>query len=710
MDAKALRRISFAGMLVSLGIVYGDIGTSPLYTMNAIINYAGGLNQTTPEYVIGSISLIFWTLMIVTTIKYVIIAMQADNNNEGGIFALYALVRDRGKWLVIPALIGGAALLADGTLTPAVTVTSAIEGLKGHKFGPITFSQHQTTILIITTVILVILFMVQRFGTGAIGRSFGPIMVLWFGFLAVGGLINIAAYPAIFTALLPHHAILLLFSSHNKAGIFILGGVFLATTGAEALYSDMGHVGKRNIYATWPLVYASLILNYLGQGAWMITHAKDTAFAHSTSVNPFYSMLPNAWRLPAILIAAMAAIIASQALITGSFTLVSEAIGLKFLPRMVVKHPSNIRNQIYIATVNWLLCIITLSVVWYFGSSEAMEAAYGLAITITMLMTTLLLFEYISMKVNGILAFFVSGFFFVIETVFFLASAAKFVHGGYVTCVILMAILAVMYIWYFGNKRRQHYETESEYVSLLDYREQLESLSKDDNIPLFASNVVYMTDIKDDYEIKRSTMYSILDKGPKRAKVYWFVTVNETDSPFESTYTVDMMGTDNIVNVQLYLGFRRTQSVSIYLHQIVDHLIEQGLIESQNPKYSTMKNKQVGGFKFIIINEEPADLANSAIKTSDRRIIAARIFLQNITASPVDWYGLEFSSVVEETAPLFIALNRDNYLVQRKIIHAAHKPTHTSPAKKQHDGKKLPHLPHLRHHQKDKKNQNNDEE
>ncbi|KRN89554.1 KUP/HAK/KT family potassium transporter [Ligilactobacillus ceti] len=669
MDAKALKRISFAGMLVSLGIVYGDIGTSPLYTMNAIINYAGGLQNTTPEYVIGSISLIFWTLMLVTTIKYVIIAMQADNHNEGGIFALYALVRHRAKWLVIPALIGGAALLADGTLTPAVTVTSAIEGLKGQQFGPFSFSHNQGTVLIIVTIILLILFMVQRFGTGVIGRSFGPIMILWFGFLAVGGIINISAYPQVFSALLPHHAIMLLVSPYNKAGIFILGGVFLATTGAEALYSDMGHVGKKNIYATWPFVYAALILNYLGQGAWMITHAHDAQFASSQGVNPFYSMLPDAWRLPAIAIAAMAAIIASQALITGSYTLVSEAIGLKFLPKMVIKHPSNVKNQIYIGTVNWLLCIITLGVVWFFRSSEHMEAAYGLAITITMLMTTLLLFEYIAMKLNRVVAFIIAAFFFMIESVFFLASIAKFVHGGYVTCLILFVILAVMYIWYFGNKRRESYEGDSEYVSLLDYCDQLEALSQDETIPLYSTNVVYMTKIKNDYEIKRNTMYSILDKGPKRAKVYWFVTVNETDEPFESTYTVDMMGTNNIVNVQLYLGFRRTQSVSVYLHQIIDQLTSQGILEPQNPKYSTMKNRKVGGFKFIIITEEPADLSNSPIKTADRRLIASRIFLQNITASPVDWFGLEFSNVVEETSPLFIALHKDTYLVQRKIYH-----------------------------------------
>ena len=669
MNSKALNRITLGGMVIALGIVYGDIGTSPLYVMNAIINDAGGLRNVTHEYIIGSISLIFWTLMLITTIKYVLIAMRADNKGEGGIFTLFALVRKYGKWLVFPALIGGAALLADGTLTPAVTVTSAVEGLKGQKIGSFVFSNDQSTVLIITTVILLALFMIQRFGTGAIGKSFGPVMVVWFGFLAIAGIANITRHPEVISALLPQHAIMLLFSPQNKAGIFILGGVFLATTGAEALYSDMGHVGRRNIYATWPLVYAALTLNYLGQGAWMMDNLSNPKYAVTKAVNPMYSMLPDHWRIFAIVIATLAAIIASQALITGSYTLVSEAIGLKFLPRMVVKHPSNVRNQIYIAAVNWILCLITLSVVWYFRSSEHMEAAYGLAITITMLMTTVLLYEFIEHHISRAMAILMSGFFLTIETVFFLASVVKFVHGGYVTFIILMLILGVMYVWYFGNKRRELYETESEYVSLKEYIPQLEELSKDDSEPYFTSNLVYMTKIKGDYLIKRSTMYSILDKGPKRAKVYWFVTVNETSQPFESTYSVDMMGTKNIVNVQLYLGFRRTQSVSVYLRQIVNKLIDQGVLASQTPKYSTMKNRKVGGFKFVIINEEPADLTNSDIRPRDRRLIAGRILLQNITASPIAWYGLEFSSVTEESTPLFNTRSKNEYLVQRKIYN-----------------------------------------
>jgi KUP system potassium uptake protein len=668
---KKLEKISFAGALVTLGIVYGDIGTSPLYVMNALIGDAGKMGNISPDYVIGSISLIFWTLMIITTLKYVVIAMQADNKGEGGIFALYALVRKNSKWLIWPALIGGAAILADGTLTPAVTVTSAIEGLKKQHLGPVVFSNSQHNVLIITTVILLVLFIIQRFGTGVIGKSFGPVMILWFGFLAVFGIVNLINYPMILKAISPYYAIKILFSPVNKAGIFILGSVFLATTGAEALYSDMGHVGRKNIYATWPLVYGALFLNYLGQGAWVINHAQDDAFKRMSDINPFYEMLPGHWRLFGIVVATLAAIIASQALITGSYTLVDEAIGLKFLPRLVVKHPSNVKNQIYIATVNWILCIITISVVWFFGSSQKMEAAYGLAITITMLMTTVLLHEFLNKHLNKGTALIIALFFGFIELIFLISSLVKFIHGGYVTLTIMLGILYIMWLWYFGNKRREHYEKESEYVSLLDYRDQLSKLSADNTIPLFTTNLVYMTKIKGDYQIKRSTMYSILDKQPKRAKVYWFVTVNETNAPYESNYTVDLLETHNVVNIQLYLGFRKSQSVSIYLHQIVNHLVEQGILEPQIPTYSTERQRKVGDFKFVIINEQPADLVVSdQLKALDKRLIGGRIYLQNITASPVKWYGLEFSNVVEESTPLFIARRKDDYLVQRGIIHA----------------------------------------
>lgn len=665
---KRTSSLSVLGMLITLGIVYGDIGTSPLYVMNSIINSAGTMSDAKPEYIIGSVSLIFWTLMLITTIKYVLIAMKADNNNEGGIFALYALVRSKGKWLIIPALIGGSALLADGTLTPAVTVTSAIEGIKGQKFGNFVFSNKQSDVLIIVTIILLTVFIIQKFGTDKIGRSFGPIMLIWFSFIGISGLINMTSNLSVLKALSPIYAIKVLFSPVNKAGIFILGSVFLATTGAEALYSDMGQVGKHNIYATWPFVYSMLILNYLGQAAWVISNYQNSQYKNITGINPFYEMLPTEFKIFAIVIATLAAIIASQALITGSFTLVQEAIGLKILPRLKVNFPGQVQSQLYIESVNWMLCAITISIVWGFRTSDHMEAAYGLAITLTMLMTTLLLHQFLLAKHHRIFAnIFLVGF-FTLESMFLLSSLVKFVHGGYVTVMITLVILAVMVIWYFGNKRRDAYMAESENVSLLDYIPQLEKLSDDSSIPTYSTNLVYMLKMEKNYTVKRSIIYSILDQSPKRAKVYWFITVNQTNAPYECNYTIDMMHTRNVVSVQLNLGFKKSQHVNIYIRQIINSLINQHIIDNQTPTYSMVPNRQVGSFKFVIQNQQFQDLgAQDYMSSLDRMLIGGRLLLQNITLSPALWYGLEFSDVVEEKVPLFLGSHYDQYLTEAKV-------------------------------------------
>lgn len=666
---KRMSSLSTLGMLITLGIVYGDIGTSPLYVMNAIINDAGTMADTRPEYILGSVSLIFWTLMLITTLKYVLIAMKADNNNEGGIFALYALVKTK-KWLIIPALIGGSALLADGTLTPAVTVTSAMEGVKGQQFGNFIFSNKQSTVLVIVTIILLTIFIIQKFGTEKIGRSFGPIMLIWFSFIGLAGLFNLLGNLSVLKALSPVYAIKVLFSPVNKIGIFILGSVFLATTGAEALYSDMGQVGKHNIYATWPFVYTMLMLNYLGQAAWVIANFQNKQYNHISGINPFYEMLPSDFKIFAIIIATLAAIIASQALITGSYTLVQEAIGLKILPRLKVKFPGKVQSQLYIESVNWLLCAITISIVWGFGTSEHMEAAYGLAITLTMLMTTLLLHQFLIMKKHPLGANIFLVVFFAIEGLFLISSLVKFIHGGYVTVIITMAILAIMVIWYFGNKRRDAHMAESENVNLLDFIPQLEKLSQDSSIPTYATNLVYMTKLGKDYSIKRSIIYSILDQDPKRAKVYWFITVNQTAAPYECNYSVDMMNTRNVVNVTLNLGFKKSQHVNIYIRQIINSLLDKKIIDQQAPTYSMMPNRRVGSFKFVIQNQQFQDLGAQVYMSGlDRMLIGGRLLLQNITVPPALWYGLEFSDVVEEKVPLFLGNHTDQYLTEKEIRH-----------------------------------------
>ncbi|WP_334097999.1 KUP/HAK/KT family potassium transporter [Lactobacillus acetotolerans] len=650
MDRKR-KRITMAGLLITIGIVYGDIGTSPLYVMKSILEGNGGLATASRELIVGSISLILWTVTLLTTVKYVMIALNATNHGEGGIFALYALVRKRAKWLVIPALVGGAALLADGTLTPAVTVTTSIEGLKKMKFGANIPVPNQSVVIAITIVILLLLFSIQRMGTSIIGKAFGPIMFVWFTFLGLTGIANMSHDWSILEALNPVWAIRILFSPANKVGIFILGSIFLATTGAEALYSDVGHVGKGNIRGSWPYVFICLALNYLGQGVWIL---QNTNYKGSgAEINPFFTSMPASLRMFAVILATVAAIIASQALITGSFTLVSEASGLKFLPRMNINYPTTEQGQIYIPSVNKMLCVATIAIVFFFQTSEHMEAAYGLSITVTMLMTTLLLFEYLGKKKRPFILrlcfLLIFGF---IETMFLISSLTKFLHGGYVTVLIAGFIGVIMFIWYFGNKVRDQHEETNAYVRLDEYTDMLTDLSHDDDYPTYATNLVYMAKVKYNKFIKREILYSILDKRPKRARAYWFVTVNVTNEPFTAKYAVNTYGTKNVINVQLYLGFKKQTSVNVYLRQIVHDLIADGTIEAQPQEYTTSPGREVGDFSFVIVNDVVSPLTK--LQGYEKWIVQARVWLQNLSSNPATWFGLEYADTVVERVPLIL--------------------------------------------------------
>lgn len=664
MNNDVRKKVTLAGLLVSIGIVYGDIGTSPLYVMKAIVNENGGIANVNREYIVGSISLILWTITLLTTVKYVLIALKATNHGEGGIFSLYALVRKKAKWLVLPALIGGAALLADGTLTPAVTVTTAIEGLKNMKFGNDIPVPNQNSVLIITIIILLFLFSIQRMGTSIIGKTFGPIMLIWFTFLGLTGAMNLSHDLSLLEALNPVLAVKILFSPANKVGVLILGAVFLATTGAEALYSDVGHVGKGNIMASWPYVFVCLALNYLGQGVWILEN--PNYHAGNTDFNPFFEALPSQWKFFAIILATLAAIIASQALITGSFTLVSEASGLKFLPRMKIIYPSTEQGQIFIPSINKMLCAATIGIVFLFKTSEHMEAAYGLAITVTMLMTTILLFEYLSLKKVNILLRLVFLFLFgAIESMFLISSLAKFLHGGYVTVIIAAFIGAIMYIWYFGNKVRDKREAKNAYVRLDEYTSMLSNLSHDDSVPLYATNLVYMAKVKYNKFIKRDMLYSILDKRPKRAHAYWFVTVNVTNEPFTAEYAVNTYGTKNVINVQLYLGFKQQQKVNVYLRQIVHDLIKDGTIESQPQEYTTTPGRDVGDFKFVIVNDVISP--QTQLNTCEKWLVESRVWLQNLSSNPAVWFGLEYADTVVERVPLILGSQNIKSIQRTKL-------------------------------------------
>ncbi|AAV42067.1 K+ uptake protein [Lactobacillus acidophilus NCFM] len=610
----------------------------------------GGIGNVNREFIIGSISLVLWTVTLLTTLQTVIIALKATNHGEGGIFALYTLVRKRAKWLVLPALIGGAAILADGTLTPAVTVTTAIEGLKGLQLGGGVPVSSQSMVIAITVLILLVLFSIQKMGTSIIGKAFGPIMFVWFTFLGVIGLINMSGDWSILQAINPVYAIKLLFSPYNKAGIFILGSIFLATTGAEALYSDVGHVGKKNIIGSWPFVFVCLSLNYFGQGVWILNNPTYRP-ADGGVLNPFYEMIPSDFRLAAIILATIAAVIASQALITGSFTLVAEASGLKFLPRMKIDYPSTEKGQIYIPSINKGICVATIAIVLYFQTSAHMEAAYGLSITISMLMTTILLYEWLAMKkVNPVWNWIFLIFFGVLDIMFMISSLTKFTHGGYVSLFIAGAIGFIMYVWYYGNKIRDKREARNAYVRLDEYTDMLTNLSHDENYPTYATNLVYMANVKYNKFIKREILYSILDKRPKRAKAYWFVTVNVTNEPFTAEYAVNTYGTKNVINIQLYLGFKKQTSVNVYIRQIVHDLIADGTIEPQPQEYTTTPGRDVGDFSFVIVNDVISP--QTQLIGYEKWLVEARVRLQNLSSNPASWFGLEYADTVIERVPL----------------------------------------------------------
>jgi len=643
-------KLTLGGMLVTLGIVYGDIGTSPLYVMKSIIEGNGGLENISETFILGVLSLIFWTITILTTIKYVVITLNADNKGEGGIFSLYTLVRSRAKWLIIPAMIGGSALLADGMLTPAVTVTSAVEGLEIiPKFNSL-FGSNQNIIITIVIAILFILFFIQHFGTDIIGKMFGPIMLIWFCTLAFFGIINLSHDWTLLRALSPYYAINTLFSSENKLGFFILGGVFLSSTGAEALYSDLGHVGKKNIYGSWPFVKICLILNYFGQGAWILSAKKNPALLNIEGLNPFFRMVPDKLLIFSVVISTFAAIIASQALISGSFTLASEAIKLNLFPRLHIKYPSSSKGQLYMPSVNKVLCIVCIGIVLFFRSSDSMEAAYGLAITVTMLMTTILLFNYLlKHKVSPIIAISMLIFFGICEISFFIANIVKFMHGGYVAVLIALAILSLMYIWIQGHYIKIRL---LQYVQIEDYKKQLNLLRQDIDRPKHATNLVYLTNSEHTKKIERNIMYSILDKRPKKADVYWFVNIVVTDNPYDAEYEIETFGTSYIVKVQLRLGFRVDQRLNVYLRQISTELVKSGEINIQSRNYTIMPDRKVGDFRFTLIVEQLS--YETELNFWEAFIYKTKLFIKRFTVSPSKWFGLETSEVDIEKVPLFL--------------------------------------------------------
>ncbi|WKZ58585.1 MAG: KUP/HAK/KT family potassium transporter [Cyclobacteriaceae bacterium] len=623
--------LSAAGVLISLGIIYGDIGTSPLYVFRAI----AGQHELSEALILGGLSCVFWTLTLVTTIKYIYMALNADNKGEGGIFALYALVRRyKAGWVVYPAIIGCATLIADGFITPAISVSSAVEGLK--IFNP------DLPIIQIVIVILIGLFVFQQFGTGVVGKTFGPIMTIWFLTIGTLGTIQLVQNPMVLKAINPVYAFELL--AQYPGGFWILGAVFLCTTGAEALYSDLGHCGKGNIRVGWAFVKTALLLNYFGQAAWLLQHEGDVL----GNQIPFYAIMPE-WFLPfGITIATMAAIIASQALISGTFTLVNEAMKLKLWPMTRVRYPSQIKGQIYIPSINWILMLGCILVVLYFKESAAMEGAYGLAITIDMLMTTSLLVYYFSLsRKSTVRAIGLALLFFSLEFMFLISNLSKFSHGGWFAFIIAGALFLVLFVQLRARRLRTRH---TEFVDLKHYVEMIKDLQSDETIPKESTNLVFLAVADSKRYIDSNIIYSMFRKRPKRADVYWFLHIDTVDSPFTSKYSVDTIIPKKCFFVRIKLGFKADHRINLLFNKIVHEMADNGEIDLISPYPSLHKYSQTADFKFVIIQSWASP--DSEISNFDRLIIQGYRLLKKFSLSTEAHYGIEAANLELEKAPI----------------------------------------------------------
>ncbi len=638
---KYLSKVSAAGLLVALGIIYGDIGTSPLYVLSSII----GKREITRELVYGGISCVFWTLSLQTTFKYILLTLQADNRGEGGIFSLFALVRRYRRWLYIPAFIGAGTLLADGIITPPISVASAVEGLNGVNGLENIIAPGNTLTVGIIIGIISLLFFFQQFGTNIVGSSFGPIMLIWFLMLAILGISQLTDYPSILKALNPVYAYDLL--SKYPRGFWLLGSVFLCTTGAEALYSDLGHCGKKNIQYSWIYVKTALLLNYFGQGAWLMLRKEKLL----NGLNPFYEVMPHWFLLFGIIIATAAAIIASQALISGSFTLISEAMRLNFWPKIRIKFPTVIRGQIYIPSINWILWIGCIAVMLYFRESSRMEAAYGFSITIAMLMTTMLMFYYMKFvkKWPAIIITIILIVFLTVEISFFIANIAK-IKQRWMFLIFEFGIIGVMYVWQRARKIKNRY---IEFVRLEQYLPVIQELSNDKLIPKYATHLVYLTSANNPKEIEHKIIYSILNRKPKRADIYWFVHVDTQDEPYTNEYTVTTIIPNEVIRVEFKLGFRVAPRINLMFKKVMEDMVTNREVNVTSRYESLQRNNAVGDFQFIVMEKFLSQ--DNELGLFEKLVLQMYFWIKDRSLSEERGFGLDQSNVTIEQFPLIVA-------------------------------------------------------
>lgn len=634
----SLNKVTFAGLLITIGIVFGDIGTSPLYVVKAIISGADEMNKL---LIYGALSCVFWTLTLQTTFKYVFITLRADNHGEGGIFALFALMKKKSSWAAVLTMIGGGALLADGVITPSITVTSSIEGLQ--------LMNPAIPVLPVVLMIITALFFVQQFGTNFLGKSFGPIMVIWFGMLATLGFIQLTTFPEIIHALNPVYAYN--FLTQYPKGFILLGAVFLCTTGAEALYSDLGHCGIKNIRISWIFVKISLVLNYLGQGAWLMNHPQPVH-----DLNPFYAIMPSWFLFPGVLISTAAAVIASQALITGSYTLISEAVSLNFWPKIKILHPTTIKGQVYIPFVNWLLWVSVCFVVLFFRESSNMEAAYGLSITITMIMTSMLLIHYLRQKdVNFMILIFLGLLFGTIEISFLIANLHKFSNGGWFSIALALVFLLVMLGWFFGRRIKNRHISFS---NVNKYLHLFEDLSKDKTIPQIATNLVYIIKANELHQIESKIMYSIFNKQPKRAETYWLLHVDTVDEPDTFSYEVTQFIPGTLIRIDFHLGFKIEPRINLYFKEVLKDMVASGEIKLTS-SYESLKKHHFPA-DFLFVNLDRIMTQDYKLSPWETMVMGLHALTRLMSINDVKSLGLDSSSVIEEKVPISIErpLNR----------------------------------------------------
>ena len=643
--------LSLTGSLVTLGIIFGDLGTSPLYVMRAIISGADSISEA---FILGGLSCIVWTLTLQTTLKYIIITLRADNRGEGGILALFALIRKRAKWAYLFAIIGGCTLLSDGIITPAITIVSAVEGL--------TLISPRIPVIAIVICIVTTLFFVQKFGTKMIGKSFGPIMFVWFSMIGTLGMLQVIHYPQIFKAVNPVYAYD--FLTKFPQGFLLLGAVFLCTTGADALYSDLGHCGLKNIRATWVFVKVCLIINYFGQGSWLLIHAEDV----NQWTNPFFEIMPSWFLIYGVIVSTIAAIIASQAMITSSFTLISEAISLNFWPKIRINYPTNIKGQMYVSSINWMLYICCIFVILFFQTSSSMEAAYGLTINITMLMTTILLGIYLYYKkVPVYLIVILLCLYLTIEGSFLVANLNKFLHGGWFTVMLGSFLFIIMYVWFNGRKIKNSF---IEFVKIDQYFDIIKELSKDDTVSKFATNLVFLTKANKDTDVESKIIYSILNKQPKRADVYWLLHVDILDDPHVLEYHVHQLIPDTLIKVDFKIGFKVQPRVNLFFRQVLEEMNRNHEIDLESRYRSLRKYHVFSDFRFVVIDR----IQNYDFDFPPREQFIMDIYsiFKRFGISEVRALGLDTSSVTVETVPLYvdkeipILLARNNKTVSGK--------------------------------------------